>query len=83
MRKSGIMEQTQQQERQSSLERQILMKPKQSGNLWTDAEIGRLKTLAEVNTPTPLIAARLGRTVEAVRAKAAEEGISLKPKDQK
>ncbi|HNW87683.1 MAG TPA: hypothetical protein PLP25_00650 [Candidatus Limiplasma sp.] len=58
------------------------MKPKHGGNSWTDAEISKLKTLAEANTPTPLIAARLGRTVEAIRAKASEEGISLKPKDQ-
>lgn len=42
----------------------------------------KLRALAKGNTPTGLIAYRLGRTEDAVRAKASEKHISLKPTNQ-
>jgi hypothetical protein len=38
--------------------------------------------MADRNTPTRIIAFKLGRTENAVRSKASEEGISLKPTNQ-
>jgi hypothetical protein len=38
--------------------------------------------LAKENTPTRVIGLKLGRTEDAVRSKASEEGISLKPTNQ-
>lgn len=52
------------------------------GKPWTPAEVARLRKLAAANTPTGLIAMGLGRTEDAVRNKAAAEGISLKPTNQ-
>lgn len=54
-------------------------KPNHKGEAWTDAQVGRLGRLANGNTPTPLIADTLGRTEEAIRSKASDEDISLKP----
>jgi hypothetical protein len=53
-----------------------------TGTRWTDAELARLKTLAEGNTPTRVIALKLQRTAAAVQSKASEEGVSLKPVNQ-
>ena len=53
-----------------------------SGQQWTDAEVDRLRTLANHNTPTRVIALKLQRTEDAVRSKASEEDISLKPTNQ-
>ena len=49
---------------------------------WTPADVTRLKTLAKQNTPTRVAGLKLGRTEEAVRAKASQENISLKPTNQ-
>jgi hypothetical protein len=49
---------------------------------WTKAEIQQLDHLAGQNTPTRVIGLKLGRTPDAVRTRAAEEGISLKPTNQ-
>lgn len=54
-------------------------KPDHKGEQWTESQVERLENLAERNTPTPLIADALGRTEEAIRSKASEENISLKP----
>lgn len=54
-------------------------KPNHKGESWTDAQVDRLERLADGNTPTPLIADALGRTEEAIRSKASDEDISLKP----
>lgn len=56
--------------------------PKNSGKKWTDEDVQRLKSLAKGNTPTGLIAYNLGRSKEAVRAKASDLDISLKPTNQ-
>jgi hypothetical protein len=53
-----------------------------SGNIWNPAEIKQLRQKAKQNTPTRVIGLHLGRTENAVRNKASEEGISLKPTNQ-
>lgn len=46
---------------------------------WTDAAIKELKILIKQNTPTPLLASKLDRSVGSVRNKVSELGLSLKP----
>jgi hypothetical protein len=53
-----------------------------SGNTWKPTEIRQLRQEAKQNTPTRVIGLHLGRTENAVRTKASEEGISLKPTNQ-
>ena len=53
-----------------------------SGKLWTPAEIKKLRNLARENTPTRVIGLKLGRTGNAISSKASEENISLKPVNQ-
>lgn len=50
-----------------------------AGKQWTGGEVKQLRQLARGNTPTRVIGLKLGRPVGGVRAKASEEGISLKP----
>lgn len=54
-----------------------------SGKQWTSSDVSQLKTLAKQNTPTRVIGLKLGRTENAVRTKASEEHISLKPTNQR
>jgi hypothetical protein len=49
---------------------------------WSPAQVLKLKELAKENTPTRVIGLKLGRTPEAVRAKASDRSISLKPTNQ-
>jgi hypothetical protein len=53
-----------------------------TGNPWTDDEVQQLRQLASENTPTRVIGLKLGRTEDAVYAKASDEGISLTPPNQ-
>jgi hypothetical protein len=53
-----------------------------SGNAWTTGEVKQLRELARENTPTRVIGLKLGRTEEAVRTRASDEGVSLKPTNQ-
>jgi hypothetical protein len=53
-----------------------------SGEDWTSEEVDQLKALAKENTPTRVIGLKLGRTEDAVRSKAAQENVSLKPVNQ-
>jgi predicted RNase H-like HicB family nuclease len=53
-----------------------------TGKGWTPAEVKQVRQLAKENTPTRVIGLKLGRTENAVRSKATEEGISLKPPNQ-
>lgn len=53
-----------------------------SGKEWTQNEVNNLRKLANQNTPTGVISLKLGRTESAVRNKASEENISLKPTNQ-
>ena len=53
-----------------------------SGKPWNPGDVKALERLAAENTPTRVIGLKLGRTEDAVRAKASEEGVSLKPTNQ-
>jgi hypothetical protein len=53
--------------------------PKNHGKDWTKNDVSELRKLAKGNTPTGLMAHKLGRTEDAVRSKAAEQNVSLKP----
>lgn len=50
---------------------------------WSASEVGKLAKLAKQNTPTRVVALKLGRTLAAVQQKASNEGISLKPVNQR
>lgn len=53
-----------------------------TGILWTRADLSQLRSLARQNTPTRVIGLKLGRTDGAVRSKASQQGVSLKPTNQ-
>lgn len=53
-----------------------------SGKGWTGGDITQLKELAKQNTPTRVIGLKLGRTEDAIRSKAGNENVSLKPTNQ-
>lgn len=53
-----------------------------SGKHWTPAEVSAVEKLAVANTPTRVIGLKIGRSEDAVRTKASQEGISLKPTNQ-
>ncbi len=55
------------------------MSAKNSRKPWTSAQIDKLHDLVQHNTPTRLIAYKLGRTEDAVRAKAKALKLSLAP----
>jgi len=57
-------------------------KPANQGKHWTPKEIDQLGKLAKQNTPTRVIGLKLQRTEDAVRSKASQEDISLKPTNQ-
>ncbi len=57
-------------------------KPKNHGESWTKADDRQLKTLVRQNTPTRLIASKLGRTKGAVYQHASSIGASLRPTNQ-
>ena len=44
-----------------------------------DEDVAQLRDLAEGNTPTGVMSVKLGRSEDAIRAKAQAEGISLVP----
>jgi hypothetical protein len=56
--------------------------PEHHGQRWTADQDAHLRELAEHNKPTRLMARELGRTPEAVFARASELDISLKPVNQ-
>lgn len=53
-----------------------------SGTQWSPGDKSNLRKLADGNTPTRVIGLKLGRTEDAVRNKASEMGMSLKPTNQ-
>jgi hypothetical protein len=53
-----------------------------TGKQWKTSEISKMRELVRENTPTRVIGLKLGRTEDAVRSKASEKGISLKPTNQ-
>lgn len=57
-------------------------KPENHGKSWTSEQEKQLQKLADQNTPTRVMGLKLGRTEDAVRGKASELGVSLKPTNQ-
>lgn len=55
---------------------------KNSGKPWTAQDVKTLEKLAQQNTPTRVIGLKLGRTEDAVRNKASQEDVSLRPWNQ-
>ena len=53
-----------------------------TGKHWTAADNSQLRQFAAHNTPTRVIGLKLGRTEDAVRTHASEQGVSLKPTNQ-
>jgi len=53
-----------------------------TGKHWSNSDVANLRHLARQNTPTREIGLKIGRTEAAVRTKAAEEDVSLKPTNQ-
>jgi len=56
--------------------------PQNHGKTWTGPQKTQLRELARGNTPTRLIALKTERTESAIRNKASELGLSLKPPNQ-
>ena len=52
------------------------------GKAWTTGQVAQLRSLQKGNTPTGLLAHKLGRTENAIRSKASDLNISLKPTNQ-
>ncbi|GAB94643.1 MULTISPECIES: hypothetical protein [Micrococcales] len=57
-------------------------KPANAGKSWTAAHDAQLRREAAQNTPTRVLGLHLGRTEDAVRSRAGELGVSLKPANQ-
>lgn len=53
-----------------------------TGKEWTPQDVSKLKELVKGNTPTGLIGMKLGRSEDAIRAKAHDLDVSLKPTNQ-
>jgi hypothetical protein len=53
-----------------------------TGKHWSQGEVKTLRQLAEANTPTRVIGLKLGRTEQAIRQKASQAHVSLKPTNQ-
>jgi len=64
-------------------DRQMAKTPPNHGQDWTAQQVVQLRDLAKHNTPTRVIGIKLGRTEDAVESKASDEGISLKPTNQR
>ena len=54
-----------------------------SGKSWSTNDVQQLRALAAGNTPTRVIGLKLGRTPEAIQSKASQNGVSLKPTNQR
>ena len=55
---------------------------RRSRQLWSSADLRKLKQLAKGNTPTGVMSIKLQRPITAIRSKAHREGISLRPVNQ-
>ena len=56
--------------------------PAKHGKNWTSGDDHQLRDLAKGNTPTRVIALKLGRTPGAIQNHAGELDVSLKPTNQ-
>lgn len=54
-----------------------------SGKTWSTQDVRQLRKLAAENTPTRVIGLKLGRPEAGVYSKASEQGITLKPTNQR
>jgi hypothetical protein len=54
-------------------------RPENQGKDWTESDVAELQPFTDEEMTVEEIARELDRTVEAVRAKAADEGITLRP----
>lgn len=61
----------------------MAMDPKNHGKPWSEADLQKLRELAQGNTPTRVIGLKTGRTPAAAQQKASSENISLKPTNQR
>jgi hypothetical protein len=59
-----------------------MKQPTNHGKPWTPAADKQLKELAAGNTPTRVIALKMGRTPDSVAGHASGIGLSLKPTNQ-
>ncbi|QDZ10158.1 hypothetical protein [Devosia ginsengisoli] len=57
--------------------------PANHGKPWTGDQVKQLKELAKGNTPTRIIGLKMGRTEDAIQAKASDAKVSLKPTNQR
>ena len=57
--------------------------PKNHGKSWTSTDEAKLRTLATQNTPTRVMGLKLERTESAIRGKAQDLQVSLKPTNQR
>ncbi len=53
-----------------------------AGKSWSGDDQAQLRSLAAQNTPTRVIGLKLGRSEDAVRSKATDLNVSLKPTNQ-
>jgi len=53
-----------------------------TGKQWSSGDKAQLRSLAAHNTPTRVIGLKLQRSEDAVRSKASDLGVSLKPTNQ-
>jgi hypothetical protein len=60
----------------------VAITPSNHGKPWALADQKQLLALAEKNVPTGLLSYKLGRTEDAIRSKAQELKVSLKPTNQ-
>lgn len=58
-------------------------KPENHNKPWTPTDLQALKKLADQNTPTRVMGLKLKRTPDSVQGKASQEGVSLKPVNQR
>lgn len=56
--------------------------PEHAGEPWTPEQEKELRELTKSNTPTRLIAHKLGRSVDAIYSKASDMDLSLQPTNQ-
>jgi len=57
-------------------------RPANAGKPWTPAQVLQLENLAQENTPTRVIALKMGRRPDAIDKEAFKEGISLERRNQ-
>lgn len=56
--------------------------PQHHREAWTPSNDRQLRDLARGNTPTRVIGLKMGRTEDAVRQRASDMGVSLRPWNQ-